>query len=67
MQQDKKKSWYKLTLEEQLNTECNCLVKEMVKLLLGFLKRTQTEQFLLREPAALEVGGKGKQVTQLRQ
>ena len=60
--QDSKKAWNELSLEEQLNTECDMRAKGAVTGSLNLAPRVQLEQLLPLEPAAIKVG-KSKQTS----
>ena len=52
------KTWEDLSLEEQLNTECNTLAKEAIETSLQQPLRKQGQQPLPLEPALLSVRGR---------
>ena len=56
--QDDLKTWEDLSLEEQLNTECDTLAKEAIKTSLQQPLRKQEQQPLPLEPASLSVKGR---------
>ena len=57
LHQVEKKSWQDVTLQEQLNCECDYIAKLAIKRLQGVPWREQIDQLLPLEPVSLEVGG----------
>ena len=56
--QEESKSWAELLLEEQLNTECDLIVKAAIRQSLEKPRRKQADQLLLLRPAAVKLEGR---------